>query len=128
MRNGEAVEVTPDQVLGSPRSGRAVVYTGDTRPIYRQIGEIAQGADLLIHDATFEDADADRAREVYHSTAGEAGEVAAALGVQRLALVHISSRYTSAVNHVRDAKKKYSGEVTAPSDLTVIELPFREGS
>jgi len=126
VRNGEAVAIPPDQVLGPPRPGRSVVYTGDTRPIHGQIGEVARGADLLIHDATFEDADADRAREVFHSTAGEAGETAAALGVQRLALVHIISRYTSAGNHVRDAKKKYGGEVTAPSDLTVIELPFRE--
>src|SRR5690606_23156884 len=73
-RNGDVIAVPPDQVLGPPRPGRSVVYTGDTRPICRQIGDVAQNADLLIHDATFEDADAERAREVFHSTAGEAGE------------------------------------------------------
>jgi len=114
-------------VLGEPRPGRKVVYTGDTRPIQDQPGVAAmvRDADLLIHDATFDDQESDRAREVLHSTAGEAGEAAAALGARMLALVHISSRYASTANHIRDAKRQYEGDVILPADLAVLEIPFR---
>jgi ribonuclease Z len=125
-QDGESVHVSPDQVMGPPRPGRKIVYTGDTRPVTSRIRETAQNPDLLIHDATYDDADKERAAEVFHATAREAGEVAAALHARTLALVHISSRYTSAAGHVRDAERVFSGTVLAPSDLDLVEIPFRE--
>ncbi len=127
VRDGVETEVRPGDVLGEPRPGRKVVYTGDTRPIQNQPGVAAliRGADLLIHDATFDDQESSRAREVLHTTAGEAGEAAAALNARMLALVHISSRYASTANHIRDAKRQYEGDVILPADLTVLEIPFR---
>ncbi len=125
-RDGTIVSVYPTDVMGPPRPGRKILYSGDTRPVYREWGDIACDADLLIHDATFEDAEADRAREVFHSTAGEAGEAARFLRATTLALMHISSRYTSTANHLRDAKKVFSGTVTAPADLTLLDIAFRE--
>ena len=127
VRDGVETEVRPGDVLGEPRPGRKVVYTGDTRPIQNQPGVAAliRGADLLIHDATFDDQESSRAREVLHATAGEAGEAAAALNARMLALVHISSRYASTANHIRDAKRQYEGDVILPADLTVLEIPFR---
>ncbi|HMK15435.1 MAG TPA: ribonuclease Z, partial [Methanomicrobiales archaeon] len=80
----------------------------------------------LIHDATFDDRDHDRAVEVHHSTAGEAGAAAAALGVKALALVHISPRYTSTAGHLEDAGRNFPGEIIAPDDLTMVEIPFRD--
>jgi len=118
-------EVRPDQVMGPPRPGRTVVYTGDTRPM-NTWPESAYGADLLIHDATFDDAEAKRADEVFHATAGDAGVAARDLGAVRLALVHISSRYTQTASHIQDAKKQYSGDVLFPDDCTMIEIPFRD--
>ena len=120
-------EVRPRDVMGEPRPARKIVYTGYTRPLQHlpDAAGMIRDADLLIHDATFDDQEADRAREVLHSTAGEAGEAAAASNARMLALVHISSRYTSTVNHIRDAKRHYDGDVTLPADLTVLEVPFR---
>jgi ribonuclease Z len=125
-RAGQEVEVTPGEVMGPPRPGRKICYTGDTRPVDDRILAIAAGADLLIHDATFDDRDGERAEEVHHSTAGEAGAAAAALGVKVLALVHISPRYTSTEGHIGDARRHFSGEVIAPPDLTMLEIPFRD--
>ena len=127
VRDGVETEVRPGDVLGEPRPGRKVVYTGDTRPIQNQPGVAAliRGADLLIHDATFDDQESSRAREVLHATAGEAGEAAAVLNARMLALVHISSRYASTANHIRDAKRQYEGDVILPADLTALEIPFR---
>lgn len=126
MRDGKEVCVTPDEILGPPRRGRTVIYSGDTRPLHHGQRTGLEDADLLIHDATFDEAERDRAGEVFHSTAGEAGEAAAALGARMLALVHISSRYTSPVNHIQDAGERFEREVCAPSDLTMVEIPFRE--
>jgi ribonuclease Z len=125
-RDGESVHVAPDQVMGHPRPGRKIVYTGDTRPVHHRIREMAQNPDLLIHDATYDDSEKERAAEVFHATASEAGEAAATLHARTLALVHISSRYTTAAGHIRDAEKIFSGTVIAPSDLDMVEIPFRE--
>ncbi|HMA05245.1 MAG TPA: ribonuclease Z [Methanomicrobiales archaeon] len=124
--NGQERVVRPDEVMGPPRAGRRICYTGDTRPVEDRIREIAGGADLLIHDATFDDRDRERAEEVHHSTAGEAGAAAAALGVRTLALVHISPRYTTTVAHVEDARRHFTGEVIAPADLVMLDIPFRD--
>jgi ribonuclease Z len=97
LHRGETVEVegrriTPDAVVGPARPGRRVVYTGDTRPSKITV-QHARGADLLIHEATFAEEDADRAKETNHSTAREAARVARDAGVQRLVLTHLSPRY-----------------------------------
>ncbi|HVP94169.1 MAG TPA: ribonuclease Z [Methanoregulaceae archaeon] len=119
------VEVHPDEVMGPPRPGRTIVYTGDTRPVLREITSVTDQADLVIHDATYDDSEADRAREVFHSTSGEAGEIARELSAVTLALVHISSRYTGTASHIRDAAKRFCGNVIAPDDLDMLEIPFR---
>jgi len=125
-KDGETVEVLPSDVMGPHRPGRKVVYSGDTRPKYGEWMEWAHDCDLLIHDATFDDSEQARAREVYHSTAGDAGKIAQELSASRLALVHISSRYVKMANHKEDAGKYYQGMIFAPDDLTMTELPFRD--
>jgi ribonuclease Z len=126
-KGGVSIPVSPEDVMGPPRPGRTIVYTGDTRPVHRRIAEFATSPDLLIHDATYDDECRGRAAEVFHATAGEAGQAAQMLQARTLALVHISSRYTSTGGHIRDAEKVFSGRVIAPSDLDLLELPFREG-
>jgi ribonuclease Z len=125
-KEGGSLHVSPEDVMGPPRPGRTIVYTGDTRPVHHRIAEFTTSPDLLIHDATYDDDCRDRAAEVFHATAGEAGEAARVLQARILALVHISSRYTSTAGHMRDAARVFSGTVIAPSDLEFLELPFRE--
>ncbi len=124
--DGSQRVIRPSDVMGAPRPGRKIVYTGDTRPVLQRIAMVARDADLLIHDATYDDAETDRAAEFYHATAGQAGEAATAAGIRTLALIHISSRYTTPENHIGDAKKNFSGLVIAPADLEMIEVPFRQ--
>jgi ribonuclease Z len=124
--DGSQRVIRPSDVMGAPRPGRKIVYTGDTRPVPQRIAMVARDADLLIHDATYDDAETDRAAEFYHATAGQAGEAATAAGIRTLALIHISSRYTTPENHINDAKKNFSGLVIAPADLEMIEVPFRQ--
>jgi len=116
--------IQPEEVVGSSRPGRRVVYTGDTRPVDTTV-EIARDADLLIHDGTFAADNAKRARETAHSTGGEAGEIAARAGAKRLALTHVSSRYGADPSPIRrDAEAAFDGEAFVATDGQTIEVPF----
>ena len=130
LHEGNAVEledgtvVESEQVVGDPRPGRTLVYTGDTR-LTDRIAAVAERADLLIHDATFADDRADRAAETGHSTARQAAELASEAGAVRLALVHISSRYAGDVSaHLAEARAAFDGEVFVPDDGETREIPY----
>jgi ribonuclease Z len=122
----ECRDVQPGQVMGQGRPGRKIVYTGDTRAVHDRIRDIARDADLLIHDATYDESEAGRGAEFYHATARQAGEAASALNAGTLVLIHTSSRYTGAEAHIADAKSAFAGPVVAPDDLDMIEVPFRD--
>ena len=68
-------------------AGGRVVYSGDTRPCDALV-EAARGADLLIHEVGGTEARAEVLHRVGHSTAADAGRVAARAGVRALALFH----------------------------------------
>ncbi len=99
LHRGETIEVDgrvirPSEVVGAPRRGRLVAYTGDTAPS-EKVAELVRGADLLIHDGTFGDEEVDRAAETFHTTAAQAAELALRAGVERLCLTHVSARYSA---------------------------------
>jgi ribonuclease Z len=124
LQEGETVDgVTPAQVMGEPRRGRRVVLAGDTAPC-EMTRLVAFDADLLVHEATFLDEEADRAAETRHSTARQAAELAAAAGVKMLALTHISPRYGG--KEVRDEARAVFENTVVPRDFDRIELPFPE--
>jgi ribonuclease Z len=124
LQEGETVDgVTPEQVIGESRRGRKLVITGDTEPC--QLAAVAaHEADLLVHEASFADDEAERAAETGHSTAREAARVAREADVGMLALVHISSRYH--VGAVLDEAREEFPDAIAPRDFDVIEIPFPE--
>ncbi|MFW5878818.1 MAG: ribonuclease Z [Myxococcota bacterium] len=132
LQRGETVElpsgamVAPDQVMGPARSGRKVAFSGDTRPCSSLI-EAARGADLLVHEATFTEDERDRALETMHSTALEAGRVAAEAGARRLVMTHISSRYDSQPSLlVEEAKRSFGGEVAVAEDGMRMEVEYAD--
>ena len=131
LHKGETVElpdgrrVGPNDLVGAPRRGRIVVYTGDTRPALTVV-EAARGADLLIHDSTFGEEERERAGETGHSTAAQAAEVAREAGARRLVLTHISPRYTrEAPELLAEAKAVFPESVVARDGLT-IDVPFSD--
>lgn len=124
LQDGETVGgVRPEQVMGEPRRGRRVVLAGDSAPC-EMTRLVAFEADLLVHEATFLDEEADRAAETSHSSARQAAELAAAAGVTMLALTHISPRYGG--KEVRDEARAHFENTVVPRDFDRIEIPFPE--
>jgi ribonuclease Z len=126
LQRGEAVTVgdrviRPEEVVEPPRRGRRVVVTGDTRPCPGTV-EAGRGADLLVHDSTFGDAEEARARETMHSTAREAGRVAREAGAARLVLTHLSTRYDREPEVLVAQAREEHAEVSVAHDGLVLEV------
>jgi ribonuclease Z len=100
-----------------------VVVTGDTRPCLATI-EAARGADILVHDSTFGDAEAERARETMHATAREAAQVARTAGVARLLLTHLSTRYDKDVATLLEQARPEFPAAEVASDGLTLDVPL----
>jgi ribonuclease Z len=130
LQRGEAVTtasgaaVSPADVMGENRAGRKIVVSGDTRPCPGLIAA-ANGADLLIHEATFSDDEQQRALETRHSTAREAGKVAREANARRLILTHLSSRHdTEPGRLLAQAREEFSGPAEVAYDGLTLEIPL----
>jgi ribonuclease Z len=129
LHEGKPVEhdgrtIQPEEVVGPPRPGRRLVYTGDTRPTDSVVAA-AEDADLLIHDAAFASDRRERAQKTAHSTAREAAGVATEAGAKRLALVHVSTRYAGDPSPIEDeASEAFDGEAFVPEDGDQLRVPF----
>lgn len=115
--------VAPEAVVGEVRRGRKLVYSGDTAPCEETL-EAARGADLLVHEATFGDDEAARARQTKHSTARQAAHLAAEAEVELLCLTHVSGRYFG--KELREQAREEFARTELPRDFDVVELPFPE--
>jgi ribonuclease Z len=124
LQGGETIRgVAPEQVMGPARPGRKLVISGDTRPC-EVLAIASHGADLLIHEATFAEAERDRAAETGHSTASQAAALAAQAEITMLALTHFSTRYSPSV--LRDEARAIFKSTVLPRDFDTIEILFAE--
>lgn len=122
LDDGRVIE--PSVLVGPARPGRRVVLTGDTRPSPATVAA-AQGADLLVHEATFGDEEGERAVETGHSTAREAAQVAREAGVGTLLLTHFSARYSRDASDLgREARELFPNTVVGKDGLE-LEVPYR---
>jgi ribonuclease Z len=124
VADGSARRVTPEQVLGPPRPGLAVAYCTDTRPTEAAV-ELSRGADLLIHEGTFDATMAEEAAAKGHSTVAEAAQIALAAGVRQLVITHISPRYTDVALLKEQARAVFT-ETRFARDGKIVQLERRE--
>lgn len=129
LKRGERVTLPDGRTFdgadfcGPDLKGRSVVYCTDT--IYcRSAVELARDADLLIHEATFAEADEGLAVRSTHSTAAMAGRVGKEAGARRLVLTHISPRYfpgnqTGPEELLQEARAVFHGAELAHDFLSV---------
>jgi ribonuclease Z len=116
--------ISPEQVMGLPRQGRKIVYTGDTRP-FKGFAKFAANADLVIHDSTFDDALSEKAEVDGHSTPSQAALQAKKAKAKKLVLIHVSARYADAMPLLKQAQKVFKNTLVA-EDFMELELPLPE--
>ncbi len=125
LQRGEDIEfggrvIHSSEVVGPERRGRRIAYCSDTRPA-RAAVELARGADVLIHEATYGSELAAEAGPRGHSTASEAAVIAREAGVKRLILTHFSPRYEDVGPLVAEARAVFPA-TEAASDLACFEV------
>lgn len=132
IKNGETVvledgrTLDPEKFLGSPQKGRGVAILGDTRFCDNAV-YLAENTDLLIHEATFAKGEENLAFEYYHSTTGQAAQIAKRANTKQLCLTHISARYDRNAwrDLVHEAKEIFPNTDIA-EDFKEISIPLKQ--
>ena len=136
LKNNEKVvlddgrEIDGATLVDPPREGRKAVIVTDTRDA-SAILPFADRADLLVHEATYVEAERVQATEHNHSTATDAARLAKKARVMRLVLSHFSPRYEvpepgmpGVKELVEEARAVFNeGEVIAAWDFMTVEIP-----
>ena len=112
--------------VSEPRAGQRFAFIMDTR-LCENAFALADGADLVVCEATFLDADAELAPAYGHLTARQAGQIAAESGVRTLVLSHFSQRYAhqDPRRFADEAGAVFGGEIVVAADLDRVPVPAR---
>ncbi|MGD1061458.1 MAG: ribonuclease Z [Methanomassiliicoccales archaeon] len=129
LQDGQTVvaagkNVTPEMVMGPRRRGRKVAISGDTRPS-SNFAYAADGADVLVHEATVASGLIADAREYGHTTAAEAAHLALEAHAKKLYLYHLSSRYDDPAELLNEAKPIFA-ETFVAEDLMEVQVTVPE--
>lgn len=90
-----------------PPPARSYAYCSDTVLSPDYLPYIAD-VDLLYHESTFMHDMVDRAKETFHTTSLEAGEVAKTVGAKKLLLGHYSARYKDLQPLLQESRTVFS--------------------
>jgi ribonuclease Z len=118
----KGTRITPEMVMGDPRPGLQIAFSGDTRPSEHFMGSIL-GCDLLVHEATADVSLQEKASEYGHSTAREAAIVASLAGIKTLYLNHFSGRYED-VNLLLEEARDIFPNTYASEDLMTVQVNY----
>ncbi len=97
---------------------RSYAYCTDTLPI-RDLSKYLSEVDLLYHEATFGSDLKDIAKETFHSTPSEAGEIAKLVKAKKLLLGHFSTRYKSIEPLLNQAKNVFENTIAADDGMLI---------
>lgn len=109
IKNGEDYTTTDGRVIPNkllvtpPKRPCSYGFCTDTA-FFEPVAEVVKGVDLLYHEATFGNEDADLASKTGHSTASQAATIASVAGAAKLIIGHFSSRYKDIQVLVNEAR------------------------
>ena len=124
--NTEGVEVHPESVMGESRSGRKISYVTDTQYL-PTIAEEVKGSDLLFCEGMFTEEFKDQAAEKKHMTAHQAATIAKDAGVDRMAMIHYSPRYTDReLDKLLEEAREIFPKAELSRDRMAFEVPYKD--
>lgn len=110
-------------VILTHQRGWSIAFSGDTMPC-DALADAAQGATVLIHEATMQDEEAELAAQKGHSTIGQALHIAQKMNAAHVLLTHFSQRYpklarlsTSASENARPVGIAFDMTCMTPADI-----------
>ncbi len=124
----ESLKLGLDYISDSGREIENEIFTFDT-PSLRSFAYISdtifdlgivpyiQGVNLLYHESTFMHDRLARAEETFHTTAKQAGIIAAEAGVEQLMLGHYSARYDDLLPLLEEAKEQHENTILGQEGL-----------
>lgn len=118
LKEGRDVTLPDGRVLlnsemtNDPAPSRSYAFCSDTM-FEPSVAEAVKGVDLLYHEATFLEDKLERARETFHSTAGQAAQVAVMAKAKRLIIGHFSARYKNLYPLLDEAKAVFENTTLA---------------
>ncbi len=112
----DGTKVNGADFVGPVKKGKIVAIGGDTRKC-KSLSRLANKANILVHEATFQHKDKQLAYEHYHSTAYDVATLAKENAVKVLFLHHISSRYCHGVEELLDEAQSVFLNTFIPNDL-----------
>lgn len=130
LKNGEVVtledgrQIDGKAYIGPTIKGRIVTILGDTKPT-PSIQKLANNADVLVHEATFNHTDKVMASQYNHSTNIQAARHAKESGVRTLLLNHVSSRYLyNEIQLIESTARKVFKETYVMRDLAEYTVEY----
>ena len=123
LDNGTVIDgkqyITPDV------KGRIIAIFGDTRKNQNEV-KLAQDADVLVHEATFEKSEQKLAYRYFHSSTVDAAQLAIRANVKQLYLTHISARYVGyqAKELEKEAQQLFPNTIVV-RDYDVFDIPLK---
>ncbi|WP_348923163.1 ribonuclease Z [Enterococcus rotai] len=131
IKRGESVTLSDGTVIngkdfvGEKKLGRIVTILGDTRKTQNSVS-LAEDADVLVHESTFNKDEEKMAKAYYHSTSHQAAQVALEANAKKLILTHISARYlTGDIIQLENEAKEIFRNTKIVKDMEIVEIPFR---
>lgn len=103
---------TNDRITIHKSDARKYVFFSDTACSFKYL-DLIEKADLVYHEATFMDCHKQAAIEKYHSTAGQAGQIALAAQAKKLIIGHFSARYKNTDGLLNEASEIFKNTLVA---------------
>jgi ribonuclease Z len=114
-KKGKTIANDKLTLMASPQ--RSYAYCSDTN-YYEEIIEHIKGADLVYHEATFLEAEIERAKKTFHSTAKQAATIASKAQIKQLLLGHFSARYGNTDGFIEEANPIFQNTLVAQEGQT----------
>ena len=96
---------------------RSYAFCSDTK-FEPEISNYLHGVNLLYHESTFMESDAQRAEDTFHCTAKQAAEIAKISKAKNLLLGHFSSRYVDLTEMLAEAQTVFSNSILSEEGKT----------